>query len=181
MKKMNKRTSVFFPIGCVLLFLVLLSAHMTDGVFGRYGSGFSGNSSARVAKFEVESGFSDAQSYDISLNFYDPNALSDSVSISVVSKSEVTVSYDVIVTMPVASADYAWLAVTLDGASPTSYDDESGVFVFSNVATIAFDHDAPNQNTIRFEIRTEYHGNPPSGLTDISGQMLITVRAEQVD
>ena len=179
----SRKTNSLLHIALLLLCAVLITAHMTSGLYAKYRSGFSSFDGARVARFEITSGFSGSVSDEIKLNFYDPDALSDEVLISVSSKSEVTVSYDVIVTMPspAASSDYAWLTVTLDGKSPTSLDSVNGIYTFSGVEVIAYNDHSEKQDTILFAIKNDYHGAPPSGLADIAGQVLITVRAEQLD
>ena len=177
----SRKSNRFLHIALLLLCAVLITAHMTSGLYAKYRSGFSSFDGARVARFDVTSGFVGSVSEKVDLNFYDPKALSDWVHIAVTSQSEVTVSYDVIVTMPALASGYEWLSVTLDSKNPTSVDSATGVYTFSNVATIAFSDHAEKQNAILFAIKNDFHGNPPSGLADISGQILITVRAEQLD
>ena len=183
MRQPNRKAPFIFRLGVILACVLLCTVHLTGGLYARYSSSFSGDDGARVAKFDITSGFSGSVSEELKLNFYDPDALSDEVLISVSSKSEVTVSYDVIVTMPspAASSDYAWLTVTLDGKSPTSLDSVNGIYTFSGVEAIAFNDHSEKQDTILFAIKYDYHGAPPSGLADIAGQVLIIVRAEQLD
>ena len=121
-------------VALLLLCAVLLTAHATTGLYASYKSEASGSDSARVAKFQLTSGFSATSPVDFKLNFYDPNMLSDEISITVSSQSEVSVYYDVVITMPEA-ATYDWLIVTLDGEQPSRIN--KNVFTFSLVNTFA--------------------------------------------
>lgn len=179
MKKSNKRAPVLFFVGYVLLVLVLLSAHMTDGILGRYGSAFSGNSAARGAKFDVKSSVA-SQSLEIELNFYDPKRLSDEIAIEVSSDSEVSVAYYVTVTMP-SGMEYSWLDVKLKTGEQVKNSAKSeNVFTFTDVGVISWQDKTPRTHTLIFEIKEAYRGMP-AGAVDFSDGIVVTVCAEQVD
>ena len=165
-------------VALLLLCAVLLTAHATIGLYASYKSETSGSGSARVAKFQLSSGFSATSAVDVELNFYDPNMLSDEISITVSSQSEVSVSYDVVITMPYA-ATYDWLIVTLDGKQPSHINEN--IYTFTLVNTFAPGETEELTHTINFAIDSAFYGAPPVGMTNIDGVAKITVYAEQVD
>ena len=181
MKKLNTRTPVFFHVGLVLLCLVLCSTYMTGGLYARYTASAQGSDSARVAIFKITSEgiWEDSQEANVLLSFFDQTKLSDSLTIKVSSESEVSVKCDVIVTMPEGMANYDWLGLTLNGASPTSMSDN--VFTFSNVDTFAPNSSEEREYTLTFSVKKEYWGNPDNIQDVKNGKVFITVRAEQID
>jgi hypothetical protein len=165
-------------VALLLLCAVLVSSHATIGLYASYKSEASGYDSARVAKFQILSGFSVTSEFDVELSFYDPDMLSDEISITVSSQSEVSVSYDVVITMPDA-ATYDWLIVTIDGEQPSHINEN--IYTFTLVNTFAPGETEELTHTINFEIDDEFYGAPPVGMTNIDGVAQITVYAEQVD
>ena len=177
MKKLHRRTPVVFYVGCALLCLALFSANLTSGLYARYTSTASGSDSARVARFDVNN---TVQSGDASihLHFFDASLLSDEVTFTVTSSSEVAVGYSVTVTMPTSDPYSSWLDVTLGDSTPTSRTDNS--FTFSNVAYFEPNDGRTHEHSLFFKIKDESVGKPGS-LRDVSGNVVITVRAEQID
>lgn len=169
----------FFIIWAIFgISLVLLASHFSSGLYARYSSNSSGSDNARVAKFDIATGFAPSSSLEIDLNFYDPDMLTDEIGIFVTSSSEVALYYDVTVTMPDA-ATYEWLAVTLDGDGPTSV--VGNEFTFSRVNTFVPNSDVEYTHTISFEIKAEFQGAPPVGMTNIDSTAVVTVCAVQID
>ena len=181
MKKLHRRTPVVFYVGCGLLCLALFSTSMTGGLYARFSSTATGNGTAQVAIFDVRNTL---QSVDtsIDLHFYEPNRSTDSIAFSVTSGSEVSVKYDVIITLP-EGADYTWLEVQLvSDQQTTSADPVLNTFTFSDVGQFDPKDESVHNYTVTFTIKLDYAGKPPSSLDDISdGQVTITVHAEQVD
>ena len=178
MQKMTKKTPLVFYIGIALLCLVLFSTHLTTGLYARYTSEASSQDSARVAKFDVTNSV-DMLTANIDLDFFNVTKLTDDFKFTVGSNSEVAVTYDVVVTMPVGMAYYDWLELKLDGNSVTTV--EENVFTFSNVNVLAAGGISTGSHTLTFSIKPAYQGNP-GALQDVkAGTVLITVRAEQVD
>ncbi len=109
------------------IFTALLCA-CTIGIFARYSSSVTGTDSARVAKFSVsaapigESDFSLTKGSDASFAEY---------LFSVTSESEVTVTYDVIVTLPDALP--SGVSLTMAEATATV---EGLVYTFPSVGRI---------------------------------------------
>ena len=59
MKQLNIKTPLVFRIGVALLCAMLITSHMTGGLYARYHFGATGNSTASVAKFSVSCSSSD--------------------------------------------------------------------------------------------------------------------------
>lgn len=178
MKQQDRKAPFVFEFGLVLICAVLVSVCMMGGLLARYTTTASGSDSARVAKFDITNSV-DSQAADIDLHFYDFSKLSDEFAFSVVSESEVAVTYDVVVTMPAGMDYYTWLDLRLDGAEADRVEDN--VFTFSNVNVLAPGNPSTGAHTLIFSIQPAHVGNPTT-LSDVeNGTVLITVRAEQVD
>ena len=178
-RKSNRAPSfTFMHLALILLCAVLITSHTTGGLYASYKSGTSAFDSARVARFQLTSGLSQTSAVDIELNFFDPAMLSDEISITVSSQSEVSVFYDVIITMPDAPT-YDWLVVTIDGEEPTRID--GNVFTFSLVDTFEPNSSLEMTHTVNFAIDSAFYGAPPVGMTNINSTVQITVHAEQID
>lgn len=79
----------------VLLFLTLISIHMTSGLYARYVATASGSDSARVAKFDVRTSL-DNQDIVIDCTKATEN---NKYVVTVENQSEVTVKYDLYITI----------------------------------------------------------------------------------
>jgi len=55
-QQLNIKTPLVFKLGVVLLVVLMLTFHMTGGLYARYSTTASGGDSARVAKFDFEIG-----------------------------------------------------------------------------------------------------------------------------
>ena len=176
MKKSNNNMPIVFYVGLLLVCLTFFSVHMSSGLYARYASAASGSSSARVAKLDV-SHLVVTQDASIALNFFDPDQFSASVEFQVMSDSEVTMRYDVIVTLPVG--DYSWMSVVLDNGA-TVGNVEGNEITFTSVYTFSPNDDTVKEHTLHFSILESHYGNL-QGFTDMSGQVQITVHAEQID
>ena len=53
----SRKSNRFLHIALLLLCAVLITAHMTSGLYAKYRSGFSSFDGARVARFDVTSDF----------------------------------------------------------------------------------------------------------------------------
>ena len=166
-----------FYVGCALLCLALFSANLTSGLYARYTTTASGSDSARVARFDV-SNTVQSEDAQINLHFYDASLLSDEVTFTVESSSEVAVSYSVTVTMPTDDNYDSWLDVKLGGSAPTSSTANS--YTFSNVSRFSPNDNSTHAHSLFFKIKDDSVGKPGS-LRDVSGNVVITVRAEQSD
>jgi hypothetical protein len=182
MKQSNKRTPIVFYVALVLLCCLLFSTHLTSGLYARYTTTATASDSARVAKFSVTNRSAGSVPVSVRLSFFDPAAISDTVSVEVESASEVTLRYDVIVTMPTLpeSGTYEdWFILLLDGNAPTSVS--GNTFTFSAVDTISAGDTSVNEHELIFAIATSYLGNPNVVKNVDTGTVQITVHAEQVD
>lgn len=177
MDKLNKKSPILLYIGLFLVAAVLISAYMVSGLYARYTTTAEGSDSARVARFDVSNNIDDSLAADIKLNFFDPEALSDQFKFTVESKSEVSLIYDVVVTLPDGS--YEWLDVTLDGKDVHSIT--NNVFTFENVSGFDVATNQSKVHELEFSISDAYIGNS-EGISDIiDGKVIITVHVEQVD
>ncbi len=174
MSKSNRNIPIVFYVGLLLVCLTFFSVHMSSGLYARYASTVSGSGSARVARIDLSHTVI-TQDASVELNFYDPNKMTDTVEFQVASDSEVTMIYDVIVTLP--AGEYSWLAVTLDGQSGTL---EGNKVTFSDVKTITASDTTVYRHELQFSILQAYAGNL-NGYSDVNGQIQITVHAEQID
>lgn len=126
MRRSNNRTPYVFHAAMILLCLVLISSHLTGGMYARYVATSSGSDGARVAKYGVR--VSELSSLSFNLNTFDQNALSATGSFTVESDGEVAVEYDVILTFPEAVP--SWMTLTLDGNSPSV---SGNVYTFGSI------------------------------------------------
>lgn len=174
MRKATRKTPFIFYVGMTLLCLVLFSTYLTSGLYARYTTAATSEDNARVAKFDVTNSITDSQKADIKLNFYNSDMLTDDFKFTVKSNSEVSVKYNVIVTLP--EGTYDWLSITLDGVETTYIEDN--VFTFYDV--YSFDPTASEDkvHTLTFAIKKSYHGNA-TNIDDIKGDIKVTVHAEQ--
>lgn len=185
MRKLNTRTPIAFHIGLVLFCLVLFSTYLTGGLYARYTTSASGSDSARVAIFQIqgENSWEQGTEVDLNLNFFDPTQATDTLSFAITSASEVAVRYSVEIVMPEKdkngnTIDYKWLTVTVDGATPVT--SEANVFTIANVGTFSPNDGSKHEHTLTFTILDDYMGLP-NVVGDITGNVIITVRAEQID
>ena len=178
MKKSNTGMPIAFYMALLLVCLTFFGVHMSSGLYARYVTTVSGSDTARVAKVSVGNTVITPDA-GIRLNFYDPDMASDSLQFKVVSDSEVTMQYDVIVTLP-AGGDYSWMSVKLDNGDIVSV--EGNVITFSEVGEFSPNDDTMKEHThtLVFSIKKDFQGNLNS-YSNIKGGLTITVHAEQVD
>ena len=180
MKQLNMKTPLVFRLGVVLLCVMLMSTHLTGNLYARYSATATGSDSARVARFSITNTLTTpTQNTAVSLNFYDPEKLKDTITFEVSSSSEVAVEYDVVVTLP-DGPDYSWLSIALDNKTPITETSITNVFTFSDVGTFAPNATDKQVRTLTFSI-LESHQGKPNGLANITGDVQITVHAEQID
>lgn len=121
--KTNRKVNIPMCVALVLLCLVLVSAHLTSGLFARYTSSSTGSDSARVAKFEVVTTGS-TSGISVKTGTSDPDTTSYTITIE--NKSEVAVSYQL---TPVLDDSPAGVSAALDsntgelaaGAAPVTH------------------------------------------------------------
>ena len=94
----------------ILLFLTMISIHLTSGLYARYVATATGSDSVRVAKFDVTGSGSDAVTVDCR-----DSDNSGKYLITVTSNSEVTVRYTITVTFE-ESISATDMTVMLDGS-----------------------------------------------------------------
>ena len=116
--KQRKKTGLALGAACVLLCLVLISAHFASGMYAKYIVNTRGKNVARGSSFRVAAEMTgDAGSYGLTFT----------------NDAETAVSYSVKV-QPLAPGMFS--AISLDGgAAPTP--DENGAVIFPNAGTLA--------------------------------------------
>lgn len=90
MRKSNTKTPLVFYVSLALLCFVLVTSHLTSGLYARYTATGAGSDSARVAKFEIGETFTE-QSEVIEVGALKPNGRFER-SIEITNSSEVLVS-----------------------------------------------------------------------------------------
>lgn len=95
MKKNKPKAPAVFYIAIVILFLTMLSISLSGGFFAKYVSVAEGSDEARVAAYNVT--VTELTPSSVTLDSYNPEALSAEMEFSVISKSEVAVKYNVVV------------------------------------------------------------------------------------
>ena len=116
--KQRKKTGLALGAACVLLCLVLISAHFASGLYAKFIVNTRGGDSARGASFRVGAEMTGAAGV---------------YGLSFANSSETAVSYSVKV-QPQAPGMFS--AISLDGAV-ASAPDENGAVTFADVGTLA--------------------------------------------
>ncbi len=117
-------------LGC----LTLMSAYLLSGVYAKFSATAFGEDSARVAKWDVSIEFTGEKS-DFALVNKDGQKTAE-YTFAVTSKSEVALSYDVIITLPEALPDT--VTFKIEDATLTKSDADR-VYTFTNVGSFAAD------------------------------------------
>lgn len=174
-KKLKLRPNIALYLAFLLFILALLSTHFTGGLYGRYSTNATGNSAARVAKFQVDVLGSGNLAADCAEN-------DDLVyTLYVTNLSEVTVEYTVSVTFDKAPESLG-VAVTLDG-NPGSASGGGKTLTFSIENDLAPLSDEV-QHKLQFAITdwTKLTQNA-TGSAEISLPLNfgVTVHSQQVD
>ncbi len=153
------RVNIPFCIAAVLLCLTLVSMHLTSGLFARYSASAEGHDSARVAKFDVNTGnevITDTFLFDVA-----PNEEVIYTSPSIHNKTEVSIKCTA-------------TAVNKTGNIP------SLVFTPGEPVTIA-----PNENgTCSMKVIWGVENDDLESASDYAGMVdliEVTIRVEQVD
>lgn len=168
------KTKVNIPMcaALVLLFLTMISIHLTSGLYARYTTAASGSDSARVAKFDVES------SLQPLLDGHG-NPIEGKYTLTVTNLSEVTVRYSLTVTMP----DFMSMAV--DAEMPKSPAESETQAVYQNDSWVLEPGENPAAHTLTFAV-DDWSGRPsqtdqPSTTENVGVDFDVTVTAEQVE
>lgn len=135
------KTNIMLKLAAILLCLVLITTHFTSGLYAKYISRSSDDTSARVASFVIETDLDrialgteemptlqlggEDETQSVQLPFY------------ITSGSEVTVGYSVSIDFGRALPDYLSITLT-DGANPQTVDADGtrSEFVFADFGTL---------------------------------------------
>ena len=191
MKKLNIKTSRILRAIVLTLMVILAIGYAITGVNSKYLSTVNGSSNANVAKFNIGSNLETLTSTDLTvdLNFYDPAKISDTVEFNVTSQSEVSVEYDVIVSVPATASGENWLGAKIGDKTPSSVNESRNgndeitayVYTFSDVGTFTPNDTKTISNSLTLSILEDYQGDQSilGDVLDISFD--ITIHAEQID
>ena len=133
-KKQSSPRNFFIVWAIFGLAFVLLSSHISSGLYAKYSSVATGSDSARVAKFDVASEEKDGVPLSIDLDFFDPQKQADSFGFTVTSSSEVALKYDVVLILPEKMAELVsdgTLIVKMDGSISGTIDAASKTLTFT--------------------------------------------------
>lgn len=192
MKKLNKRKTRLLRVMSLGLIAVVFSVYTIVGVNAKYKSETTATATAQVASFNIVNNITDLSETlrNLTFNFYDPTENYDIFDFTVTSSSEVSVKYDVIVTVPATNTGSAWLNIVLNSSVPddTEIDSGSAVYTFQNVGTFnPTDSSTPFSHslTLTFTVADAFMGNPYvlDGYSDVSFSLPFTVQVhtEQID
>ncbi len=96
MEQSNRKTPAVFIVGMVLFCLVIISSHLTGGLYARYATSATGGDAARVAVFNVLVTSNETLVTDstlIDLGEMQPNQQGKTITFTVNNQSEVTVEF----------------------------------------------------------------------------------------
>ena len=179
MKKMHASATIWRTLA-ILIVLVLASAYLTSYLAARFTSSGGDDDGARVARFDVAAKKKNDVPLSIDLDFYDPEKQSDSFEFEVISSSEVSSEYDVVLILPGQMTDLVAdgvLIVKMDGSSTGTVDTANKSITFEGGSfqpstTQSYSH------TITLEIKT---GTMPSFSFNITDPATLRIHAEQID
>ena len=114
----------------ILLLLTMVTTHMTSGLYARYTAAASGSDSARVAKYEITVNAASAD------NLVLTPAVPASYKFSITSESEVSVEYDLIITLPKKLPDSIALSL-VRGDDTRTLNSASNVYTVKNAGTFS--------------------------------------------
>lgn len=127
------KTKLNIPMcaAAVLLFLTLLSIHLTSGLFARYTTTVTAGDSARVAKFDVDV---TADIKDITVDCEQSD--SGTFTLTVTNNSEVTVRYTLILTLLENKQIHGTDLYMYKDTDNTPYFPTNNVYTFTNLGTL---------------------------------------------
>lgn len=159
------KAKVNIPIcaALVLLFLTMVSIHMTSGLYARYTSTSTASDSARVAKFDVDATVAAVESNP------------DKAVLTVTNASEVAVQYSIHVTC------HSVLSVTVDGKSLPE-----GKTVFTDDSWTLAPNSTSAPHTLQFSIEwtdglTDQKNPSPGETENVTFDFDVDVIATQID
>ena len=159
----------------VLLFLTLLTTHITGGLYARYAAQTTGRDTARVARFEI-----DVTPLQEELTVDCAQTQDGTYGFTVTNNSEVPVRYAVLVTFKQALQGNL-LQVALDDGS-YSYVGSSNAVSFAVEETLNMLGDSAD-HALRFRIAPDVLFDSVQGQEsiDLGLDFTVTVHAEQID
>ena len=151
----------------VLLFLTMLSIHLTSGLYARYTATSTASDSARVAKFDVTAVVQPVDGKE------------GEFTLTVTNNSEVAVEYSIEISLSDA------LSVTVDGTKKVPASGASSVSFTNDSWKLAPNAENPAAHTLQFDVEN-WEGRTVSdkdnGETEpVSFGFTVNVTAQQID
>lgn len=160
---MKQKTNPILLLAMVLLCLVMITTHMTAGLYARYTASGSGEDSARVAKFDVTESGTLIETMVLSVI---PGKEYLVGSIEVVNSSEVSVAYTITVEK---ATDNLPIKLYFEGVTPATEITYTGTLAPNNSESTTYNlYSSWTENK-----STEYMGRVD--------KLEITLKAEQID
>lgn len=201
MRKLNKKKARLLRVLSLSLIAVIFSVYAISGVNAKYRTEKSGDVTAQVAKFEIVNTGTDQKITvpDLDFNLYDESTFNRTVNFNVISKSDVSVKYDVIVTLPATDYGNRWLIPSLvveDSSSNVIYFDVSATktefveeenvyvhtFTYEDLKFGPVSDTAPSHSvTLRLGVVPAYYGNESLFGDFTPSPFEIKVHVEQID
>ena len=190
MTKSNSKTPWVFRLGVALLCAMLITTHMMGNLYARYSTTATGGDGARVAKFDVDitlpNPVEDQDKADYKLSAYENGKTEMVYEISITSKSEVAVSYDVILVFSEDFPDWiktATLIGTYGNYMAIGGKIENGECTFKNAGTFNPAENQTNEHKYTLKIKmpsmADMNTHTYAGVT--GAKVTVIVRASQVD
>lgn len=172
-KKKTTTGPLLLRIALILLCMTLFSTSMLSGLYAKYIAKNNGEDSARVAKFDVEAaGLSGDITVDASIG-----QTNGEYKFTVTNKSEVAVSYDLVVTFDQALPDGVSLTLQGYGLSIS----EGNTFTFSKIASLAPGM-VGTEHTLTFQLDLNAFTEEVSGESvSKTVSFTATIRCTQID
>ena len=172
-KKKTATGPLLLRIALILLCMTLFSTSMLSGLYAKYIAKNNGEDSARVAKFNVEAaGLSGDITVDASIG-----QTNGEYKFTVTNKSEVAVSYDLVVTFDQALPDGVSLTLQGYGLSIT----DGNTVTFSKIASLAPGM-VGTEHTLTFQLDLNAFTEEVSGESvSKTVSFTATIRCTQID
>ena len=172
-KKKTATGPLLLRIALILLCMTLFSTSMLSGLYAKYIAKNNGEDSARVAKFDVEAaGLSGDITVDASIG-----QTNGEYKFTVTNKSEVAVSYDLVITFDQALPAGVSLTLQDYGLSIS----EGNTFTFSKIASLAPGM-VGTEHTLTFQLDLNAFTEEVSGESvSKTVSFTATIRCTQID
>lgn len=141
MHKGKKQLNIIYGIVLTLLCAVLLTTYLTSGLYARYSTTATGSASAMVASFKIETDLDNVKLGTQQIDNLQLGITEDGNNVSIpfyiISESDVTVGYSVLIDFKKALPEYITLTLSNGSINKTLYaDGEKSIFEFNEFAQL---------------------------------------------